>query len=650
MQHAGSRAGFSRSRRSLLCLVLVVAAAGVLAPAGAATVILNEYNAMEVGNGGDWFELVVVGDGTAGGTVDMSNWYVTIRTDGAAAGTLRLNTEAFWSAVQNGTILTFTEDNTAGGGRDTGIGIVDEFATQGYGWSNFHIGGGTYFAAGSSVSMMGGDTHKDTQFTIRNAFNTLVFGPAGEGVAPASGVGSDEVFKLEKDPSPAITETDDGYNDGSSSTFGAPNSWSGGANTQNFNAFNTSAAPSDLKWDVVAGNTTTTDGAGTWSGGTGNWYNAAEAKDDIWDSTQPDSATFGSGGVGAHVVTLSGAVTAGDLTFVPGPLYTLTGGPLTVRGNLTANVSAVINSDLTLTSTGARVEVAADKTLTIGGQLLGSDDFEVGGEGTVVLSADNSAFDDTITVTNDVTLEVNGNLSPSGLVHVKSEAALVVGPGATIGNVLVDSGSKVRIEGQGTLAGGLIMDDNDAKVRGTLTVVDKVEILEGIISPGESNSPGLLAFGVGTAGDPKDLVLGPDVTYTWQLFDNTDAGAGVNFDQVTVGDQLKADEPNPADPDYTQLLVNIEMRDLVAMSNAFWNANRTWVIIDVARADNFTADMLDLGTVLDVDETPLAQAAMFAVALDGSDVVVTYTVPEPCTAVLLIGGGLALLRRRRRAA
>jgi hypothetical protein len=70
---------------------------------------------------------------------------------------------------------------------------------------------------------------------VLDALSQVWFGPAGEGITPATGIGSDEVWKLEADPSAAITPASN-YRDGSSSSFGAPNLWSSGAFTQDFSA------------------------------------------------------------------------------------------------------------------------------------------------------------------------------------------------------------------------------------------------------------------------------------------------------------------------------------------------------------------------------------------------------------------------------
>ena len=78
-------------------------------------------------------------------------------------------------------------------------------------------------------------SNDDTQITILDAAAAALFGPAGEGVLPVSGINNREVWKLEADPSDSITPTT-GYNDGSSSSFGSPNRWSGGAFVQDFSA------------------------------------------------------------------------------------------------------------------------------------------------------------------------------------------------------------------------------------------------------------------------------------------------------------------------------------------------------------------------------------------------------------------------------
>jgi len=59
-----------------------------------------------------------------------------------------------------------------------------------------------------------------------------MFGPAGEGISPASGVGDTEIFRLEANPDASITPNSVDYDDGKElSTFGSPNRWG----LQNYN-------------------------------------------------------------------------------------------------------------------------------------------------------------------------------------------------------------------------------------------------------------------------------------------------------------------------------------------------------------------------------------------------------------------------------
>jgi len=256
-------------------------------------VILNEYNAVSSsnrlnggvipvppdgdgedtffgtvdGNGGDWFELVVVGDGTAG-TMDMRGWKIEIKE---VAGdvfvpqdTLVLSQDSYWAAVPTGTILTFTENTTAEGGLDTWIHKANRRGQAGgsipgaggYVWSNINIFDVTYLdQAASTISEGIGVSSNNTQFRILKprvgspGDYDIVAGPAGEGIQPLSGINNTEVLELEADPTPAISPYLDEaaaqdplnylYDDGNGSTFGSPNSFGGGTQAQNFDAYRT---------------------------------------------------------------------------------------------------------------------------------------------------------------------------------------------------------------------------------------------------------------------------------------------------------------------------------------------------------------------------------------------------------------------------
>ena len=174
------------------------------------------------GNGGDWLELVVIQDhlDLRGGSLSIGEGIGAART----TTVLTFTQDALWGDLRSGTIVTVAEDvlsdpsyNPASG--DWWINVQASDTASGL------------FITASNFSV----SNDNTQITVLDALSQIWFGPAGEGVQPASGVGSVEVWKLEADPSAAITPTST-YNDGSSSSFGAPNRWSGGANMQDFSA------------------------------------------------------------------------------------------------------------------------------------------------------------------------------------------------------------------------------------------------------------------------------------------------------------------------------------------------------------------------------------------------------------------------------
>jgi hypothetical protein len=224
-----------------------------IANVGASPLVLNEYNAVSdtgflrdggtdsfwgtvAGNGGDWFELVVTVD-----HLDVRGWQILISDDTGGPGEtttlLTLTQHPIWSDLRAGTLITVSED------------LADDVSYDpilGDWWINVQAAdgaSGTYITAQSfSVS------NTNTQFTIFNASGGTVFGPAGEGIMPPSGVGGTEVFKLEEDQGPHITPLSN-YNDGSSSTFGAPNIFSAGTMVQDFTALRSAVCFSDVDCD-----------------------------------------------------------------------------------------------------------------------------------------------------------------------------------------------------------------------------------------------------------------------------------------------------------------------------------------------------------------------------------------------------------------
>ncbi|MCP4193865.1 MAG: hypothetical protein GY768_24925 [Planctomycetaceae bacterium] len=228
-----------------------------------ADVILNEYNAVSttkildggegedsqlglvLGNGGNWFELLVVRD-----HVDMRGWALDwvedeeVGNDETAAGRITLSEDTIWSDLRSGSIITIVE--TADGG-DILIDTQTDLSydpLNGDWWIN--VVTQTEQAKGTSalISTVTNDGEPgdfsvgkdDWTLTILNADGNTIFGPAGEGAESWAGgkVNSEEAGSLEgpiqTDGQPltiaawqAITPSSEFYDDTGTTSFGAAN-------------------------------------------------------------------------------------------------------------------------------------------------------------------------------------------------------------------------------------------------------------------------------------------------------------------------------------------------------------------------------------------------------------------------------------------
>ena len=221
-------------------MIVLALAAGTLS---AADVILNEYNAVDgtsflgggdssaddagdrasdsyfgriMGNGGDWFELVVIKD-----HLDMRGWQLDTYSGTKLDKTLTLTADPIWSDLRGGTIITVAQDVPTDVSYDPAAGDW---------WINVQAktgGDGKYISAKSFTV-----NNKNWRLRIRNVAGAVVFGPAGEGISPPTGVSTIEVFQLKADPGDAIEANSPQYDTNRRfSTFGAPNRWGG----QDFN-------------------------------------------------------------------------------------------------------------------------------------------------------------------------------------------------------------------------------------------------------------------------------------------------------------------------------------------------------------------------------------------------------------------------------
>jgi hypothetical protein len=192
-----------------------------------------------VGNGGNWFELVVTAL-----TLDIRGWTISIDDDGGATlATLTFSQNPLLATLKAGTIITIAEDVPEDVSYDPVDPVSGDWVIQLRAGAG---GSGTYVSATPfEVS------HEDTTFEIRNENGLLVFGPTGEGVGAPSGVSSREVAALEIDPSALVAPTSPDYDDGTSSTFGAANALSGNE-TQNFSSLRNGTPVGDLDFDGFA--------------------------------------------------------------------------------------------------------------------------------------------------------------------------------------------------------------------------------------------------------------------------------------------------------------------------------------------------------------------------------------------------------------
>lgn len=247
----------SKSLLAFITLALASQASGAL--------ILNEYNAVRsdrwldadgigdstasdsnfgrvVGNGGRWFETLVVGTSSVpGATIDIRGWSFGWTSTDVGSGSFTLTNDAALSTVHRGTLLTFFSQDAAGPNVVTNFNTYDP--TNGNWWLNINLADVAYIASGALNTGNG-----NWQLTIRDASNTVVFGPAGEGVAPIGGVNSREVSKLEETHGTiagwqGVTPSSV-YSDGTSSSFGSENLWGGGSNVQDFSSLRVIPEPS----------------------------------------------------------------------------------------------------------------------------------------------------------------------------------------------------------------------------------------------------------------------------------------------------------------------------------------------------------------------------------------------------------------------
>jgi autotransporter-associated beta strand protein len=378
----------------------------------------------------------------------------------------------------------------------------------------------------------------------------------------------------------------------------------------------------------------------------------------------------------------------GDTTFAPAMIGTLAvtkagPGTTTLSGNNTftgtTTVSAGLvqidansrlgNSTLTLAGGGIRYGAAFNDlraaTLTGSGGTFDTTGFTISyasalsGTGAVTKTglgsltlAGNKSYSGGTTVTQGTLVAGAAGAFGGGVIAVGSLGTLDLG-GYAVSNVIANSGGSVINAGgyagtqtvtgvvsmTGTV-GGVVNVAAGGVLKGSQTVFTGAATVAtgGTHSPG--NSPGMQTFAAGITYDAGSIL-------TWELIANSGTGAGTNYDflSVTGGSLAIA----------SGAIMNLDFSgsgSTVDWNNPFWALGHSWKVFDAALAAS-SSGAFTLGTVssdsFGQSLTSVRPLASFEVTRSGSDAVVVYVVPEPCTSALALAGlacGVLLARRR----
>jgi hypothetical protein len=204
------------------------------------------------GNGGNWVELVVVGD-----HLDIRGWTLEWHNGDPDQGIVAFQNHSIWSDLRSGTIITIREDDLAPPGYGVLLTDTSYDPENGDWWIHANVDD-------LAVVAQAGFKIDDDNWSMRiwdgpvncpappslctpDGATALVQDWVGEITSlwgGGGGVAGDEVGKLEQDPSAAAAMTPPVpmYNDGTSSTFGSENVWSSGAIMQDFSALRSAIA------------------------------------------------------------------------------------------------------------------------------------------------------------------------------------------------------------------------------------------------------------------------------------------------------------------------------------------------------------------------------------------------------------------------
>lgn len=221
----------------------------------------------------------------------------------------------------------------------------------------------------------------------------------------------------------------------------------------------------------------------------------------------------------------------------------------------------------------------------------------VGGTGTLILNADSSGMTRTLTIADSATVQVNSSL-----------------------------GSAVIVGFDGTL-------------KGTGIIAGLIEVY-GVHAVGNS-------AGIQTAEGGVSYLNG--AVFEWELVANSDATAGVDFDQLVV-----SGGPITIETGVTADLVFDSFGSTVDWSDSFWDTDHSWTLVDNTGGGALSGmfDLNSAGEWFDANAVLLstlrADAGFVLDEVGGNIVLSYYAVPEPTAAALAGAAGILIVLRRRR--